>query len=441
MRFVFLFFAIGLASIVYSGLGLAWDGAYQLAYTLENQFVIAPYGRYTQVPILVIVLALSRRSDSSFLLSWTFQAMHALLPLFALIASWVIVRSRRPELFVWIAFGIGLATLPAQACLVCQSIGTVQLGWILFAAIATGMTRKGAIFTTIAIPLMLFHHPVAIILFTIATGFAFVSGIVSREMRSHLWRWACLFLVVTLVAIARMWLNQSEYESSKLGRDAWDTAWNLGVAGLPLQMVGFTWLAAVSVMAELYAGKLRMLVRCVVFAAIGTALLLLYVWGRDAQVWASAIEYRNWSVWLSIPLFILLILDVKRADIAFRRRVTQLTSVGFAVVLLVQSAAWIQLTERLRFVMETSQDVCIEARHIEGLPRTALGGWTITSYALLMQGKQPQTLVYFWESCNQLDFSRGYWLANIGPWDYHSWNSGWFDKRLLGQRIISNASR
>ena len=92
MRLALGMFGAGFAVVVISGLGLAWDGAYQLVYVLENSVVRVGYGRFTQGAIFAAVLALSRFTDNVNALTWTFGGLHAALPLTALLGAWVILR-------------------------------------------------------------------------------------------------------------------------------------------------------------------------------------------------------------------------------------------------------------------------------------------------------------------------------------------------------------
>jgi len=63
MRLTLGMFGAGFAVVVLTGLALAWDGAYQLVYILENGVVRVGYGRFTQGAIFAAVLALSQFTD------------------------------------------------------------------------------------------------------------------------------------------------------------------------------------------------------------------------------------------------------------------------------------------------------------------------------------------------------------------------------------------
>ena len=52
---------------------------------------------------------------------------------------------------------------------------------------------------------------------------------------------------------------------------------------------------------------------------------------------------------------------------------------------------------------------------------------------MLVQGKQTRAIAYYWESCGSPDrgFQSGYFLSNLGSWDFYRWDAGWFDKTEL----------
>ena len=432
MRFVLSAFFIGFCAVVFSGLGLAWDGAYQLVYVLENGAANVGYGRYTQAGIFAAVLALSRFTDRINDLVWFFGALHAALPFASLLGAWIILRRRAPHLFLWVVLGIGLITLPAQACLVCQSVGVVQLMWVLVAAVLVGMPRVGALLSLVAVPLMLFYHPVAILCFGVAAALSFWVGLRERASRRRMFAWGAFFIVAALAAVARMYWFRSSYESEQMALDVWVRTFESGVAGVPLQAILLVWLAAFAVWLDARAAHFTRVLRAAAIGCILVALALLVEWALDAAAWQYAVEYRSWAIWLTLPLALAAALDRRPPSPVFRERAAYLVSIGFVLVLVAQASVYGSVQDRLRVAL-AQQAGCVEARHIEGLPNTALAGWTITAQSLLVQGKRPHALAYYWEDCASPDrgFQWGYFLSNLGSWDFYRWGTGWFDKTQL----------
>ena len=306
MRLALGMFGAGFVVVVISGLGLVWDGAYQLVYVLENSVVRVGYGRFTQGAIFAAVLALSRFTDNVNALTWAFGALHAALPLTALLGAWVILRDRAAWRFVWIALGIGLVTLPAQACLVCQSVAVGQINWILIAAILVGMPRTGVVFSLIAIPIMFFYHPVAIVCFAVDALLALWAGLRSPETRHRMFICCGCFALLTFAAVLRMQVFSNEYEAAQTRLGVWVWTFLVGVGGAPPHAILLTWLAGALLVLERFAGRFSMALWSIVLFVIAIAFILLGLWAHDTADWQYALEFRGWAIWLSLPVVILL---------------------------------------------------------------------------------------------------------------------------------------
>jgi hypothetical protein len=441
MRLFFAAITLGLLILILSGVGLAWDGSYQLFSILDSQLAEVAYGRWSETLLFAAVVLTSHVTDNTPLLAIEFAALHVVFPLLALAASWWVVRNRAPGLFIWAAFGIGLATLPAQACLVCQSVTVMQLFWPVLLTVLVGVPGRTYLLLAVLVPWMLYFHPAAIPLLSVAAAVAVLVSFRLRERRRALLLTALALGGAVLFGVVRALVWRYSYEASQLTLQQWQTMYRYAVAGLPLQALAFAWLAALLVFLDGFIRRGQILIRFTAFVALAAAVASLVLWASDAHLWKEAVEYRGWSVLLSLPFIALAVLDVGARRWPFRLRLGQLMAIGFLGVLSIQGAIWVDLSNRLRTELASAGPVCIQHTQLAFLRGTVLDKWNIPAYALLVQGRQPSKIVTYYQPCNASYLSQGIVIAKFAPnvWDLRPWEAGWFDKSRLRQALDHDA--
>ncbi len=441
MRLFFALITLGLLIIILSGVGLAWDGSYQLFGALDYQAAAVAFGRWSEAVIFAIVVLTSHITDNIPLLEIEYAALRVIFPLFSLAASWWLVRNRAPGLFVWAALGIGLATLPAQACLVCQSVTVLQLFWVVLLIILLGVPRPSPVLLLFVVLWMLYLHPVAIPLLCVAAAIAVVISFRLRERRRALLLTALALGGAVLFGVIRALVWRYSYEEGQLTLQQWQNMYHLAVEGLPLQALAFAWLAALVIFIDGFTHQWRRLIRVTAFIALIAAVISLVLWAQNEQLWKEAVEYRGWAILLSLPFIALATFDHGAHEWGFRLPLVQIIAAGFLGVLAIQGAIWIDLSNQLRTALAATRAACIQHDQLTFLRGTVLDKWNIPAYSLLIQGRQPHTIVNFYQPCNSPHFSQGVVIARFAPtvWDLRPWESGWFDKSQLRQALDHDA--
>ena len=274
------------------------------------------------------------------------------------------------------------------------------------------MPHAGVVFSLIAIPIMFFYHPVAIVCFAVDALLALWAGWRSPETRHRMFVCCGCFALLTFAAVLRMQVFSNEYETEQLRLGVWVWTFLVGVGGAPLHAILLTWLAGALLVLERFAGRFSMALWSIALSVIATAFILLGGWAHDTAEWQYAFEFRSWALWLSLPVVILAAIDSAPPSLTFRRWATLLIGVGFLFVLLTQALAWKKLKGPIA-VLVPHHSGCVKARHLEGIPNAALAHWTVTAQSMLMQGKQTSAIAYYLESCGSPDrrFQSGYYLS------------------------------
>src|SRR4029078_1323185 len=120
---------------------------------------------------------------------------------------------------------------------------------------------------------------------------------------------------------------------------------------------------------------------------------------------ASALAYRSWVLFFSLPLMGMAglesILNVpesapspaSESQWKDRIRSIQLTGLAFAVVLILQSLTWMSVTNQLKAAMLQTPAACISNSSVPIVSRSALATWSVTPYSLILQGLTPSQVV------------------------------------------------
>jgi hypothetical protein len=353
-----------------------------------------------------------------------FSLSYASVPMIGLAASYLVCR-KRPELFVWPAIGIGLVALPGALCFNSEAIMTPELFWpvLMASLIGIGGVIELVVVAVLALT-MLIVHPDAEALLALATLTAFISALRIRPRYPRLL--GCLALA--LLVVGRLLIPLARYERRQLLRGTLLGSFSSSVEGWPLFALGLTFVVALLCLAH---GRSRkpggLIANYGPPAAVIAAGAMLTVWAIDPTAWAYELNYRYWIVPLSMVVMGLGVLDAwrTRADrpLMWRQRQPIAIAIGavFLTVLSIQSLVWNQLTNRL--LAELKGGGCIPHRNLGWTYHTPLEHWALASYAIVMQGQAPQTLVLDRNGCNAYDLDR---TVNIIGLSRHP-GDGWFD--------------
>lgn len=446
MRAFAIWIGVGVLVAALCGAGLAWDGSSYLFQLLDTQAVYAPHYRYATAPLQAIVLLAARFTSALPVLAFVFSLVYASVPLLALGASWLVVRRDARQLFVWAALGIGVATLPGQFFFVAEALIAVQLFWPLWLALLCGAQPRHVPLMLVLVLLLAFCHPFAIPLLGLAALLALLVGWRVAADRRRLWAWAGGLTLAAAISTVAFVLLRDSYQSEQISVDVLRFAL-ASVEGLPLVALVLGGLAALIVAAAPHLVR-RSGERVLRFSSVatlvllGSAGLLLAVWARDPALWRHALDFRFLAPWSALPVLALAAWDrlartseeLGRTDAIWQQRLhaTQLAGGIFALVLALQGASWFVTTSRLRDTISASRWTCVSAAAEPWLAETPLAHWSISPYALLLQGQRPEKVVVSGDGCGTLAITNQF---QSNSWTSRTWQGGWFDLTELRDKL------
>ena len=453
MRSYFGLMAGGLIVAALCRAALSWDGAIYLFELLDNQRPYAPQQRLINWPLDWPVILASRLTSDLPLLAIIFGLVYVAFKLGLLAAAWWVVRDDAPTLFLWAALGLGLGMLPGQLYFVAEGNLTVQLAWPLVLAILMGIRRRHITLVVALTIALVVSHPLAIVVFVVAAALAWVGGWRRSSQRRWLWGWAAAFAGVAVVDALRFLVFRSSYESAQLSPGTLRYAFEGAVAGRPLLALICAGVAALLALALPLLNRRRQtplsrMVRAGEAAAIGVATLLLLLWAHDVQAWRLAKEYHRFGLFVSFAFMALAAIEALGYAPPLRRHVAQfwpqrvrtmqLLAGAFALVLIVQSVAWLNLSGTLQSAVVRSPWTCVSLAPLGAIKGTALDDWTSAYQTLIQEGRTPQQIALADDSCGQADLAQAqgprfnpYLDASI----VRPWGGGWFALGVVQQRL------
>lgn len=446
MRVFFAVIAIGLILGAVCGAAMAWDGSFQFFMTLNSQSLSVPHNRLIALPAQAIVLLLSHLTDNIGLLQASFGLVYVLIIVGILATCWWILRRTAPALFVWVALGVGLGTLPGLFPIYSEATLAVQLFWPILLAIITGLHERTILTTAILAVVIFFTHPLAILLFLLAALVASLVGQFHKRDRAKLWLWAVVFIGAALLRTAVL---EPGYESDQLSLEVVSETFNLSVAGLPLLALVFSWLVALLLFLELNFSRLRQhnMINIVYSAVAGCMAIgagLFIVWSYDILNWRYALGFRTWVLFCSLPFMGLAVIEGLLGNFSIketaehewyrRLRIVKVVAVVFSLVMAIQSTGWLSATDKFRQVIAQSSSACISMDSISWLAGTPIYHPSATTYSILLQGRTPKNVVLGGNDCVEADFATGFPIAN---WDRAVWANSWFDMQYLSENLMN----
>ena len=430
--------ALGYLVAIICGAALAWDSGGIFFQMLDMQAPVTPNQRWLNAIVQAPALLASNFSDNLGLLGFVFGVTWALLPLGALAASWLIVRCRAPELFLWPVLTIGLGLLPGIFYLGTEANIALMLAWPIFLATLLGVSRSSLVAVAVCALLLAISHPYAIGLFALLTALALLIWQREGQQRRELTGWAFAFGILTFLTALRFLLFHTSYESAQLSLGA--LGWNFLVAvrGYPAAALGCAAIVGVLFLLLPYVGAgATRTIRVVQLAALLLLAVLMVLWARDPHLWSQANKYSYPALPVTLAFMALTLVDRVRSRPVRptprrvwlpRLQTIRLVALIFALVMSVQGASWFGLTQQLRRTIATSPASCISMAPLGWLRQTPLDQFATPAYALLLQGRTPERLVLSGNGCGEEQFSAG---VNLNQYYLRGWQGGWFNLEPL----------
>jgi len=444
LRACFAPLALGYLVAIICGAALTWDNAGIFFQMLDMQTPIAPQQRWLNAVVQAPTLLASRFSDNLGVLSVLFGVTWALLPLGALGASWLIVRHRRPDLFLWPVLALGLGLLPGLFYLPNEANTALMLAWPLLLGTVLGASRRALIGMAICAFLLAISHPYAIGLFALLTVLALLVWQREGQQRRELTGWALAFGILTFLTTLRFLLFHTSYESAQLSLGA--LGWNFLVAlrGYPAVAIGCALVVGLLFLVlPRAAGRAHRIVRAVQLIALIVLAVLLFLWARDPHAWSQENKYSYPALPITLAFMAMALVDwlrpgptrAARSPRVGRPRLQtiQLVTLIAALVLIVQSVSWFGLTQQFRRTIATGPTACISMAPLGWLQQTPLDQFATPAYALLLQGRTPERLVLSGNGCGEEQFGAG---VNINQYYVRGWQGGWFNLGPLHTALV-----
>ena len=387
-----LFGAVLLALSIAAGLRapLAYDGSYFLFRVLDSRQLMVPHGRIVYIPIQLAALIAAHFSDSVQVIGLIFSGVTASVPALGLLVSWLVCR-RRPSLFLWPAIAICIIKLPGLMFFTSQQRLAVTLMWPALLTSLVGAAPATLASVAILALVGTLSHPNTAILLLIAL-FAAIANAKVRPTRRKQSLWFGSFLLLLL--IVRIAIPLDVWEKSSLTSIVVRSSFYNAVLGWPLVGIAAALLASLScLLPGRRSGGILLILPLIV---AGLALIL---WAIRVENWASCIDYRYWDAPFSMLLMAGAIVDGLRSDSAELERQSArlyafpVIGATFLAVLSIQSVEWKQIGDQLRAQLVGDASGCEAANSVDWLQRTPLDHWSLTFYAVELQGRAPATLL------------------------------------------------
>ncbi len=459
MKLFFVLVSLALIVGAVAGGALLWDGSYYLYKALDTNVPYVPHGRLINIPLQWPVILISHFVTDINVLKLIFGLVYALVPLSSLLLSWWIVKDEKPELFVWCALGIGFGTLMLQLSFIAEAIIVIQLFWPVMLAIVIRPRRSVYVVVALLTSAIIFSHPFSIALYAFAAALAFAVGLRYRDRRRQSWMLALLFIALVVAAALRFSSIHDNYEADRLSLDALRSTFASSMAGLRLAALvsvyiamGLVFFAPIVTRSQnrlirrwqIQSRQLAWIIYALELGCIMIAGILLVIWAIAPRLWESALSFRTWALFVSLPFMGIAALEglakspsnspATDGPWSHRMRTVQVTGLVFLIILSIQSLSWVSLTSDLNQTLAQSPTACVPVSAIKQEHASALGHWSVTPYSILLQGMTPQKVVLIGDLCDTTQFADGLPIADF---DTRNWTDGRFNMQLLAQRLAT----
>lgn len=442
---------------------MIWDGAYQFAFSLIEQ---KPYFYLTRFHSYILwspMVWLSHVTANLTVLKMAYGLPFTLAPAFSVIVSWWVVRRRAPHLILWAIFGAAAAPLPGQIFIINDSIFQQHMFWPVFLGLLVPLEWPQIIALSLLVVFQ-FAHQIGFVLLMGGAGAAALLALRDVAHRRELLIKAAIAFVLAIVALWKIFHFPDSYAQREFTWEAAHNAWTWGVAGWPLRGLELMWAAAgLALLARIVGGKqsgrFSKEIWIVSILCVIAGMVLWTIWASSIHRWTTAANYRRWVVPLTVPFYLLAFLDqllrvpapsannrvVGRSPVLV---VGYLVAATFALVLSIQSVAWLGLTRHLLRDVERYPAAIVPWKAISWTQDTALYHWGTASYVFVLEGRTPKHLVLDPlpdDSEKQLQALRAnppkVPLASFTPINPAPGPAGWFDFRPMIEQIAREAGR
>jgi hypothetical protein len=352
---------------------------------------------------------------------------------------------------LWAIFGAAAAPLPGQIFIINDSILQQHLFWPVFLGLLVPIEWPQMI-VLLALVVFQFSHQIGLVLLAGGAGAAGLLAIRHPEDRRQLLIKLAIAFALAGIAFWKIVHFPDSYAKREFTWEAAHNAWTWGVEGWPLRGLELMWIAGACLLIarmpgwELSASH-RRAIWTVAALCVGCAAAFWAHWAADPHRWTTAANYRRWVVPLTVPFYLMAFVDQwLRADGGpTEEHVSPAVGIGgavaltFAIVLSLQSIAWVRLTERLKRDVESNSQAIVPWQDIAWTQDTAMFHWGTASYVFVLEGRTPRHLVldpYSEDSGKQIKaISDGAMpLASFTPVNPAPGPAGWFDFRPLLER-------
>lgn len=430
VRFAFTVIALALLLAAVVAAPLTWDGAYYLLKMLDSGEPIIAQGRLADKYLHYPVVWIMGITDSQSVISLVFSVIHVITPLLALMLSWWVVKDRYSFLIIWPMLAIGMALLPGQINFISEGIKADQLMWPLLLAVVVGAPRRTMPLIALLAVSIYYLHPVSSPILA-AVGLAAINLAVIKPVDR--WRLIIVGLPLLIAGGYRYRGISSGYEQSEMTWETQQRQWANGAAGLPTVAIICGAIIAISILIQPWIpASRRRIVIGVQLAAITASTIALTIWAAQPSQWWDALEFRGPAFWISMItagcLFLNVVIDhFVEPDRRFPAIPVVAISVGFSVVLVVQSLAWNGVVRGINDQLQASTQACLAREDLAGYPYTPLNLWSTNALSLLNQGDTPSKVSMTAAECHDAKTS-GRIAMDTG--DFASWSQS-FDVSAL----------
>ncbi len=423
--FALVLLALGITTLVNAP--LSFDGAYYLFRVLDTHQFAYDLNRLINIPLQLPVMAAIHFTQDIRLLCLTFSAAYCSVPVSGLAVLWLVCR-RRPSLFIWPAMSMCVAALPGQFFFQTEAIMVPTLLWPALLTPLIGTPAAVLPLVAIASVIATASHPIAAPILALAVLVTVVSAITRPQMRRAS---LCFALFLGLLLIARVAAPLHEWERRTYTVQIAVNSFRNAVLGWPLVAMAFTMIAALICLfpARRSAGAYLMMPLILAGAA-------LVAWAIQPANWAICLDYRYWAPPVSLMLMSGAAVEelwLRRSTESrlqeIRRYAMPLIGAIFLIVLSIQSVQWALMNQRLTSDLMDSDRGCVVSNSVAWLGDTPMDHWGVTLYAVLLQGRKPNTLLLPGQfACQLFGVDGDASFVEMGTFSFvRPRGEGWFD--------------
>lgn len=413
----FLLALLGYGAAAGGGAGLAWDGSWSLWRTLaDGGRPFIAHGRWADGWPLWIVgkTAAVWPGVTPRALAVLYGGLLVAIPLGALGVCLGVLRGRWEGLRVWPVLGIVLAPLPGQWCVMSEATLVVQVGWALWALLATGVAGPAVnVGVALLAGEMFGLHPTA------AVGFALAVALCWRTGRR---RAAGGFAGLAVLRVAVSWVEATPYERAEVSAAKVFLQAQAALVGLPLALWAGMFALGAVVVARARGRLSDHLARAAVWTFGGATVLTGVAWAGEAWRWGGALDYRRFVWPAELPLLVMagwhwrrLARGESTGSLTASRMVLPWAAGICAVTLVTQALVWRGLLGRFEAELTRAGNGRFVTRaELPFLHGTALDHWTACPLSLLLGNNLPGTAVFVRD---RRDVLRDGAAVQVTPWD------------------------